>query len=252
MEITVAGTEASKQIESLAVWKPRRLIAKMPLPKARRGITLRPEEFRDRHGFVRQPCIAVTDAGKRRVEQASESLLVQARQRRCTSGTAHRACRMKIRKLDAVCCESVDVRCLVKPAAVARQVAVTEVVSHDQNDVGPIASTCNSTHQQRQDDGPHQIFLATIRHCRIHSRRRDDEHSSCGSDCLSRKKAQRYLLFFAFFFLGFVTWLRTSLLTPESRVLARPASVASNCSLMSRSDSESSESASCCPSKGPL
>ena len=53
-------------------------------------------------------------------------------------------------------------------------------------------------------------------------------------------------------FLGFFTWARLSLLTLDRRVFASLATVASNCSLMARSVSESVESSSFSPSNGPL
>ena len=150
--IRAATVDAAHVDVEPLILRPPAFRSQMPLARKERGVTGGFHGFRQRRGFQGKP-VGVRRGQQQRVAFPAFGL------GRCADivrdprplrplpghdagagGRAHGTCRVGVGELGTLLCQRVDVRRLVERAAVAAQVALTEIIGQDEHDIGPSRS----------------------------------------------------------------------------------------------------------------
>ena len=135
-EINVAADIAPEEIEPVAHRVVVRVVAEVPFAHDSRGVALVFQHFRKRV-LDRLQSVALGFAfgvGEDHNRDAGPLLIAAGKQRR-PRWAAYRAIRMEVGEFESLSSEAINRR-HIDPAAISAQVAVPEIVSHDDDEVG--------------------------------------------------------------------------------------------------------------------
>ncbi len=108
--------------------------AQMPLADERRAVA-GPLQQRRQCGMFRRQADRRVRRGQRLLESKRQPVLIPARDQRQPRRRADRGVRIRLQKAHAVAGDAIDVRRLQIGTAVARDVGVSEIVGHDEDDI---------------------------------------------------------------------------------------------------------------------